>query len=200
MSTTSTTFSYRARESALTNTILSSRLVSRSFTLGGRSSAPSGWCPGRRLAVAADSDHERHRSCRRPASRSGSCVFTRSTLTPFDNIGVMTMKMISSTSITSTIGVTLISATGGGAFAFSFAVSFVSIVDCCFHCFLSTGTRWNRAPRCWSAPGSTRRIPGDYMRRFTSAHQRRAATASGSSRSARNWSCPSPRRRLRSCR
>jgi hypothetical protein len=33
-------------------------------------------------------------------------------------MGVMTMKMISMTSITSTIGVTLISATGGGAECF----------------------------------------------------------------------------------
>ena len=31
------------------------------------------------------------------------------TVWPFDNMGVMTMKMISSTSITSTMGVTLIS-------------------------------------------------------------------------------------------
>ena len=48
----------------------------------------------------------------------GFLVFTMSTLMPFDNIGVMTMKMISSTNITSTMGVTLISATGGGALCF----------------------------------------------------------------------------------
>src|SRR4051812_38175558 len=48
----------------------------------------------------------------------GFFVFTKSTLTPFDNMGVMTMKMISMTSITSTIGVTLISFIGGGAFCF----------------------------------------------------------------------------------
>ena len=41
-----------------------------------------------------------------------------STLTPLDNMGVMTMKMISSTSITSTIGVTLMSDTTSGAFLF----------------------------------------------------------------------------------
>src|SRR5690349_8257383 len=35
------------------------------------------------------------------------------------SIGVMTMKMISNTSITSTMGVTLMSDTGGGAFFFS---------------------------------------------------------------------------------
>src|SRR5882724_11702293 len=45
----------------------------------------------------------------------GFFVFTLSTLWPLDNIGVITMKMISMTSITSTMGVTLISATGGGA-------------------------------------------------------------------------------------
>jgi hypothetical protein len=48
----------------------------------------------------------------------GFLVFTRSTLTPLDNMGVMTMKMISITSITSTMGVTLMSATGGGAVNF----------------------------------------------------------------------------------
>jgi hypothetical protein len=37
---------------------------------------------------------------------------------PLESIGVMTMKMISMTSITSTIGVTLMSATGGGALYF----------------------------------------------------------------------------------
>src|ERR1035438_3657657 len=56
----------------------------------------------------------------------GFLVFTMSTLTPFDNIGVMTIKMISSTSMTSTIGVTLMSATGGGAARFF--ISLVAIV------------------------------------------------------------------------
>jgi hypothetical protein len=48
----------------------------------------------------------------------GFLVFTLSTLTPFDNMGVITMKMMSITSMTSTIGVTLMSATGGGALCF----------------------------------------------------------------------------------
>src|SRR5439155_7378257 len=39
----------------------------------------------------------------------GFFVFASSTLTPFCNIGVITMKMIRRTSITSAIGVTLIS-------------------------------------------------------------------------------------------
>src|SRR5215467_3387589 len=39
----------------------------------------------------------------------GLCVFANSTFWPFCNIGVTTMKMISRTSITSAIGVTLIS-------------------------------------------------------------------------------------------
>ena len=55
---------------------------------------------------------------------TGFFVLTRSTLTPFDNMGVITMKMISSTSITSTMGVTLISATTSGAFFFSIWVLF----------------------------------------------------------------------------
>src|SRR6202011_6099048 len=41
------------------------------------------------------------------------------TVTPLVSMGVMTMKMISSTSITSTMGVTLMSDTGGGACFFS---------------------------------------------------------------------------------
>src|SRR5580698_9069279 len=40
---------------------------------------------------------------------SGLFTFAKSTLTPFCNIGVITMKMISNTSITSTMGVTLMS-------------------------------------------------------------------------------------------
>src|SRR5277367_1536482 len=39
--------------------------------------------------------------------RSGLFTWAKSTLTPFCNMGVITMKMISSTSITSTMGVTL---------------------------------------------------------------------------------------------
>ena len=58
----------------------------------------------------------------------GFLVFARSTLTPFDNMGVMTMKMMSSTSITSTMGVTLMSATGGGAFCFPISSFFFAIV------------------------------------------------------------------------
>src|SRR3954451_6381764 len=57
----------------------------------------------------------------------GFLVFAMSTLTPFDNMGVMTMKMMSITSMTSTIGVTLMSATGGGAFCFSIAYFSISI-------------------------------------------------------------------------
>ena len=45
----------------------------------------------------------------------GLCVFTKSIGTPFDNMGVMTIKIMSNTSITSTMGVTLMSDTAGGA-------------------------------------------------------------------------------------
>ena len=55
----------------------------------------------------------------------GFLVFTMSTLTPLVSMGVMTMKMMSSTSITSTMGVTLMSATGSAAlFSFPFQNSF----------------------------------------------------------------------------
>ena len=59
----------------------------------------------------------------------GFLVLAMSTLTPLESIGVMTMKMISNTSITSTIGVTLISETGGAIFCFSmFDPSFARLV------------------------------------------------------------------------
>src|SRR5260370_25913228 len=50
-------------------------------------------------------------------------VFTMSTSLPLLNMGVMTMKMMSMTSMTSTIGVTLMSATGGGALYFAIFLS-----------------------------------------------------------------------------
>ena len=46
----------------------------------------------------------------------GFSALAISTLTPFWSMGVMTMKMISSTSMTSAMGVTLISAIGPGIF------------------------------------------------------------------------------------
>src|SRR5262245_12118735 len=49
---------------------------------------------------------------------TGFFVFAISTVMPFESIGVMTMKMIRRTSMTSTIGVTLMSATGSDAFIF----------------------------------------------------------------------------------
>src|SRR4051794_40741052 len=76
----------------------------------------------------------------------GFFVFAMSTLTPLDNMGVMTMKMISMTSITSTIGVTLMSATGGGAFCFA--------LNFCNDIVLSPGTR-QEGELCGS-PSSTR--------------------------------------------
>src|ERR1022692_4017321 len=58
----------------------------------------------------------------------GFLVRTNSTLRPFDSMGVITIKMISITSITSTMGVTLISIMGGGALYFdgSFAIRLLS--------------------------------------------------------------------------
>src|SRR5215472_15523763 len=50
------------------------------------------------------------------AMTTGLRVNALSTGILFESKGVMTMKMISTTSITSTMGVTLISETGGGAF------------------------------------------------------------------------------------
>src|SRR6266568_4769257 len=53
----------------------------------------------------------------------GLSVFARVTLTPFWSIGVITMKMINNTSITSTIGVTLMSElTPATFFFFPFAI------------------------------------------------------------------------------
>ncbi len=56
-------------------------------------------------------------------------------------MGVITMKMISSTSITSTMGVTLMSETTGGAFFFSITAPFF------LNCFLNRLRRAARAGR-----------------------------------------------------
>jgi hypothetical protein len=49
-----------------------------------------------------------------------------STLMPFESMGVMTMKMMSITSITSTIGVTLMSDIGPDIFCFFMLASILS--------------------------------------------------------------------------
>src|SRR5689334_16519153 len=83
----------------------------------------------------------------------GFFVFTMSTLTPFDNMGVMTMKMMSITSMTSTIGVTLMSATGGGALCFMTMPS-----DSFFAICSLPGTRQEAGSPGGLPPKSTRRI------------------------------------------
>src|ERR1035437_1487617 len=106
LSTTSTTAPYLARASALIKTRLSTLLARRSFTLAVSWSAltlsvPKKICPSRMMATSKES------------SLSASCMGTglltlaMSTLTPFCTMGVMTMKMMRTTSITSTMGVTL---------------------------------------------------------------------------------------------
>ena len=61
---------------------------------------------------------------------SGLFTFARSTLTPFCNMGVITMKMISNTSITSTMGVTLMSElTLAPSFRFAIAIRFIVSCD-----------------------------------------------------------------------
>src|SRR5215467_4787627 len=98
-------------------TILLMRFVSRSRTLFGRSSGlirllPRNTLPSRVTAIRIASLLSA--SC----MAIGFLVFTMSTCTPCCNMGVMTMKMISSTSITSTMGVTLMSDTGCSSRAF----------------------------------------------------------------------------------
>src|ERR1035437_2013801 len=106
LSTTSTTAPNLARASALIKTRLSTLLARRSITLAVSWSAetlsvPKKICPSRMMATS------------KASSLSASCMGTglltlaMSTLTPFCNMGVMTMKMMSNTSITSTMGVTL---------------------------------------------------------------------------------------------
>src|SRR5271157_4680329 len=106
LSTTFATSPYLARASALMKTRLSTLLARRSFTLGDKSSTlmrsvPKNTCPSRMMATSRESSLS--------ASGMGVGLFTlaMSTLTPCCNMGVMTMKMMSSTSITSTMGVTL---------------------------------------------------------------------------------------------
>src|ERR1039457_1874008 len=85
---------------------------------------------------------------------TGFTVLTISTLMPFDNIGVMTMKMMSSTSITSTMGVTLMSATGGG----DFSLKITDIVE----------------PPVQAGSGASRREPGHpYSTRLQNRQARR---------------------------
>src|SRR4051794_38371283 len=74
-------------------------------------------------------------------------VFTISTSLPLLNMGVMTMKMMSMTSITSTIGVTLISAMVAGACIF-FIMSLFSLN--------STGA-WS--PQPWAGAGEPCGLP-----------------------------------------
>src|SRR5436189_4585460 len=81
----------------------------------------------------------------------GSSACASSAPTPFDNMGVMTMKMMSITSMTSTIGVTLMSATGGGAWCLLTDSFFFAIV------FLH-GTREEMGPGVPGPGKSTRRI------------------------------------------
>src|SRR5271165_2349289 len=87
-------------------TRLSALLARRSFTFcvswsGSTRSVPKKILPSRMTAISRAS------SLSASGMGSGLLTLAMSTLTPFCSIGVMTMKMISSTSITSTIGVTL---------------------------------------------------------------------------------------------
>src|SRR5664280_2613684 len=106
LSTTSTTAPYLARASALMKTRLSTLLAKRSFTLAVSWSAetlsvPKKICPSRMTATSKES------SLSASGMGVGLLTLAISTLTPFCNMGVMTMKMMSNTSITSTMGVTL---------------------------------------------------------------------------------------------
>src|SRR5271157_2803994 len=106
LSTTSTTLPYLARASALMKTRLSTLLASRSFTFAESSSAltrsvPKKICPSRIIATSSES------SLSASGIGIGLLTFAMSTLTPCCNMGVITMKTMSSTSITSTMGVTL---------------------------------------------------------------------------------------------
>src|SRR5208282_3736234 len=94
--------------SAFTYTRLSGLLARRSFTLLVRASkaiwsVPKYTWPSRVTVTSRASSLSASGIC------SGLLTFAMSTLWPFCNMGVTTMKMISRTSITSTIGVTLMS-------------------------------------------------------------------------------------------
>src|SRR6202034_2978185 len=107
-STTCTTLPNRARMSAFTYTRLSGLLARRSLTLPVRLSTaicslPKYTLPSRVMETSSASSLSASGIC------SGLLTGAISTLIPFCNMGVTTMKMISRTSITSTMGVTLIS-------------------------------------------------------------------------------------------
>src|SRR5271157_3914546 len=124
LSTTSTTQPNFARMSALRKTRLSVRFVSLSLIFCVRSSGLIRSFPKKTLSsrVTATS---RASSLSASCMSSGLLTLAISTGTPCCNIGVTTMKMISSTSITSTIGVTLMSElTFAPSFRFANAIEF----------------------------------------------------------------------------
>src|SRR5450432_3097423 len=81
----------------------------------------------------------------------GFLVLTRSTMTPFDNIGVMTMKMMSITSITSTMGVTLMSAIAPEPCRRFFAFSSLSTI-------IVVSPRQEREAPCGASPLTTNQL------------------------------------------
>src|SRR5215472_5552430 len=109
------------------NTVLSSRLDSRSFTREGRSSGCI-WVVLRNVLPSFVTAIVIASLLSSAGMGMGFLALIMSTLTPLFNMGVMTMKMMSITSITSTIGVTLMSATGGGALCFPITSFFFAIV------------------------------------------------------------------------
>src|SRR6185312_10118189 len=120
LSTTSSTLPYLARASARRKTVLSTRFCRRSRTFGARSSGFTLSRPGlRNTWLSRVTETLTASSLSASGSAFGLRATGRSMFAPLLSIGVITMKIISTTSITSTIGVTLMSATGGGA-AFNF--------------------------------------------------------------------------------
>src|SRR5690348_12922339 len=114
---------------------------------------------------------------------AGLFTLAKSTLTPFCNIGVMTIKMISNTNITSTIGVTLmLELTFAPSSRTEIAIDSPLAVlhQLRFHI-------WRR-----ENPGADEQLkPYDLLLRSAAFH-----VASGSNRSVRWRSYPSPRRTL----
>src|SRR5271163_148245 len=123
-STTSTTQPNFARASAFRNTRLSVRFARRSLSFWVRSSGLIGSVPKKTLSsrvIATCNASSLSASC----ISSGLLTWAMSTCLPCCNMGVTTMKMINSTSITSTIGVTLMSElTLAASFLFANAMKF----------------------------------------------------------------------------
>ena len=123
---------------------------------------------------------------------AGLFTLAKSTLTPFCNMGVITIKMISSTSITSTMGVTLILAlTFAPSSRLEIAIGLPLAMICTHSPWKQVRKNCVRMRRRGNLGADEQLKANDLLLRNGAFH-----AASRSNQSVRSRSCPSPRRRL----